>query len=86
MGSKIALKGLMLLLESLELIQLAVTEVAALEHLLLALGPGLVDLCLVLELLGQVLQPLQPVRMGHAQMEFNSIKNFLLVHWNVWVS
>lgn len=61
MGCKITLKGLVLLLESLEFVQLAVAEVLALEHLLLALGPALVDLCFVLELLGQMLQPLQPV-------------------------
>lgn len=60
MGCKITLKGLVLLLESLEFVQLAVAEVLALEHLLLALGPALVDLRFVLELLGQMLQPLQP--------------------------
>lgn len=64
MGCKITLKGLVLLLQCLEFVQLAVTEVLALEHLLLALGPSLVDLCLVLELLGQMLQSLQPVEVG----------------------
>ena len=37
------------------------------EHLLLAAGPGLVDVRLVLELLGQVLQPGIMIRSGLAR-------------------
>ena len=79
MGRKITLKGLVLLLESLELIQLTVTEVTALEHLLLAMGPSLVDLCLVLELLGQVFQPLQPGGKGQIEKIFDLSKVFLVL-------
>ena len=59
-GSQIALEGLVLLLEGLEVVELALAEVSALQHLLLAFGPVLVDVGLVLELLGEVLKTLQP--------------------------
>ena len=59
MGSKIALEGLVLLLEGLELVKFAVPEVIAEEHVLLAGSPGLVNVCLVVELFGQMFQSLQ---------------------------
>ena len=45
----------------LEVVELAVAEVLALQHLLLAARPFLVDVRLVVELLGQMVYSLQPV-------------------------
>lgn len=75
MGSKVALKGLVLFLEGLEFVQLAVPEVLTLEHLFLTRRPALVDLCLVLELLGQVFQPFESAR--------KCITNEVTVIWNI---
>ena len=54
----------MLLLHGLQLEDLAVLVVLRAEHLLLARGPRFVDVCLVLELLGQMLEPLQSHELG----------------------
>ncbi len=56
---QVGLEGLVLLLHGLQLEDLAVLVVGGAEHLLLARGPGLVDVGLVLELLGQMLQTLK---------------------------
>ena len=57
---QIRLECFMLLLHGLQLEDLAVLVVLGGEHLLLATGPGLVNVRLVLELLGQVFQSLKP--------------------------
>lgn len=72
---QVGFKGFVLLLESLELIEFTVTEVLALQHFLLTRRPGLVDLGLVLELLGQMFQTLQP--WGTLPQSINSL-------WLVW--
>ena len=59
-GSQVRLKGPLLLLKSLEFVELAVAEVLALQHLFLASGPAFMDVSLVLELLGKMLKTLQP--------------------------
>lgn len=56
MSCQIAFERFVLLLESFELVETALPEIAALEHLLLAPGPFLVDVGLVLEFLGQMLK------------------------------
>merc|ERR1719347_1170768 len=56
---QVRLECLMLLLHGLQLKDLAVLVVLAREHLFLARGPGLVNVCLVLELLGQMLESLK---------------------------
>lgn len=66
-GGQVALEGLVLLLEGLDLVEAALAEVLALQHLLFAPGPLLVDVSLVLELLGEVVQPLQPAPAQRAQ-------------------
>jgi len=50
--------------ERLEVHELAALEVLRLQELLLAHGPGLVDLALVLELLGQVVEALEAHELG----------------------
>jgi hypothetical protein len=50
----------MLFLQSFQLIQLALPEVLALQHLLFASRPVLMDVGLVLELLSKMFQTFQP--------------------------
>ena len=61
---EIALESLVLLLQSLQLVQLALSEVLAGEHLLFAAGPVLVGVGLVLELLSKMLETLKPHHLG----------------------
>lgn len=60
MGGKIRLERLVLLLQGLELVELALPEVLRREHLLFTAGPVLMSVGLVLELLSQMLEPLEP--------------------------
>merc|ERR1712142_198478 len=59
-SGEVRLEGLMFLLEGLELIKLAVTEVLALEHILLASSPCLMDVSLVLEFFGKMFKTFKP--------------------------
>merc|ERR1719186_2238023 len=63
-GGQIGFECLVLLLHCLQLKDLAVLVVLGAKHLLLAGSPRLVDVRLMLELLGQVLQPLKAHKLG----------------------
>lgn len=58
MRREIRFKGLMFFLQSLELIQLTLSEVLRRQHLLFTGGPLLMSICLVLEFLCQMFQSL----------------------------
>lgn len=59
-GGEVRLEGFVLLLQSLDFVEAALAEVLRLQHLLFAAGPVLVDVGLVLELLSEMLEALQP--------------------------
>jgi len=59
MSREIRLEGLVLLLQGLELVQLALPEVLGREHLFLAGGPILMRIRLMFELLRQMFQSFQ---------------------------
>merc|ERR1712018_1119381 len=63
-GGQVGFESFVLLLHRLQLEDLAVLVVLRTEHLLLARSPCLVDVSLVLELLGQVLEPLKAHKLG----------------------
>jgi hypothetical protein len=60
-GSEVRLKRFVFLFQSLQLVQLAMPEVLALQHFFFTLSPFFVDVCLVLEFLGQMFQTLKPI-------------------------
>lgn len=64
MRREVRFEGLVLLLQSLEIVQLALPEVLRREHLLFTGGPVLVSVCLVLEFLRQMFQSLQTHHLG----------------------
>ncbi len=61
MRSQVGLEGLVLLLQRLDVVELALPVVLFAQALLFSLGPILMDVALVFEFLHQVIQPFQPL-------------------------